>query len=117
MSKVDLSDIYRDYIACLNRQDWSLLGQFVDDDVCHNGRRIGLSGYREMLEGDFRDIPDLHFNIELLIADATYVASRLTFDCSSKEKFLGLVSMESASALPRTCSMNSGTARSCRSGR
>ncbi|WGS01845.1 ester cyclase [Bradyrhizobium sp. ISRA443] len=90
MSKIDLSDIYRDYIACLNRQDWSLLGQFVDDDVCHNGRRIGLSGYREMLEGDFRDIPDLHFDIELLIADAAHVASRLAFDCSPKEKFLGL---------------------------
>jgi len=90
MSKVDLSDIYRGYIACLNRQDWSLLGQFVDDDVCHNGRRIGLSGYRAMLERDFRDIPNLRFNIELLVADATRVASRLAFDCSPKGKFLGL---------------------------
>ncbi|WP_407151812.1 ester cyclase [Bradyrhizobium sp. ORS 86] len=90
MSKVDLSDVYRDYIACLNRQDWSLLGQFVDDDVCHNGRRIGLSGYRAMLERDFRDIPDLGFNIELLVADATRVASRLAFDCAPKGKFLGL---------------------------
>ncbi|WP_407169740.1 ester cyclase [Bradyrhizobium sp. ORS 111] len=90
MSRVDLSDIYRDYIACLNRQEWSLLGQFVDDDVCRNGRRIGLSGYRAMLERDFRDIPNLRFNIELLVADATRVASRLAFDCSPKGKFLGL---------------------------
>jgi len=49
MSKRDLSDIYRDYIACLNRQDWPALGRFVDDDVRYNGRRIGLSGYRAML--------------------------------------------------------------------
>jgi predicted ester cyclase len=25
MSKTDLSDVYRDYIACLNKQDWSKL--------------------------------------------------------------------------------------------
>ncbi|VIO76259.1 ester cyclase [Bradyrhizobium ivorense] len=86
----DLPGIYWNYIACLNRQDWSRLGQFVDDDVSHNARRIGLSGYREMLEQDFRDIPDLHFNIELLVSDASYVASRLAFNCSPKGRFLGL---------------------------
>ena len=26
MTKADLSDIYRDYIACLNKQDWPNLG-------------------------------------------------------------------------------------------
>jgi predicted ester cyclase len=43
-----------------------------------------------MLERDFREIPDLHFNIQLLIADAPYIASRLAFDCTPKGKFLGL---------------------------
>jgi predicted ester cyclase len=59
MPKTDLSDVYRDYIACLNRRDWPKLGQFVDDDVIHNGRRVGLSGYLGMLERDFDEIPDL----------------------------------------------------------
>ena len=90
MTKTDLSDIYRAYIACLNRQDWANLGQFVDDDAIHNARRIGLSGYRTMLEKDFDDIPDLHFNIQMLIADAPYIASRLAFDCSPRGNFLGL---------------------------
>ena len=90
MTKADLADIYRRYIACLNQQDWPNLGQFVGDDVRHNGRRIGLSGYRAMLERDFRDIPDLRFNIQLLISDPPYIASRLAFDCSPKGKFLGL---------------------------
>lgn len=90
MTTADLAEIYRNYIACLNRQDWPRLGQFVDEDAAHNGRKIGLSGYRAMLEQDFRDIPDLHFNIALLIADASYVASRLAFDCSPKGSFLGL---------------------------
>ena len=89
MTNANLSDTYRAYIACLNR-NWPKLGQFVDDRVTHNGRQIGLSGYRQMLEADFVEIPDLHFNIQLLIADAPYVASRLAFDCSAKGRFLGL---------------------------
>ena len=90
MTKSDLPDIYRGYIACLNEQDWPKLGKFVDANVSHNGRQIGLSGYRAMLEKDFRDIPDLLFNIELLISDPPYVASRLAFDCSPNGQFLGL---------------------------
>jgi predicted ester cyclase len=88
--KTDLSDIYRDYIACLNKQDWPKLEKFVDDEVRHNGQRIGISGYRAMLERDFHEIPDLYFNIQLLISDPPYVASRLGFDCTPKGKFLGL---------------------------
>jgi predicted ester cyclase len=90
MSKADLSELYRNYIACLNRQDWPGLGQFVADDVIRNGERLGLSGYRAMLEHDFAQIPDLHFSIELLISDPPHVASRLVFDCSPKGRFLGL---------------------------
>jgi predicted ester cyclase len=90
VAKTDLSDIYRSYIACLNAQDWTNLGQFVATSVCHNDRQIGLSGYRAMLEQDFREIPDLHFNIELLISDPPYVASRLAFDCAPRARFLGL---------------------------
>jgi len=90
VAKAGLSDIYRSYIACLNAQDWPKLGQFVATNVAHNGGPIGLSGYRAMLEQDFRDIPDLHFNIELLISDPPYVASRLAFDCTPRARFLGL---------------------------
>ncbi len=90
MIKSRLSDVYRDYIACLNEQDWPKLEQFVDDEVHHNGQRIGISGYREMLERDFLEIPDLHFDIELLISDPPFIASRLRFDCTPKARFLGL---------------------------
>ena len=88
--RTDLSDIYRNYIACLNEQDWPNLERFVRDDVCHNGRRIALSGYREMLERDFDEIPDLYFNIQLLISDPPHIACRLGFNCTPKGKFLGL---------------------------
>ena len=88
--KADLSKIYRDYIACLNKRNWPKLGQFVHEEAIHNGRRVGLSGYLEMLERDFDDIPDLQFNVQLLISDPPYVASRIGFDCTPKGKFLGL---------------------------
>ncbi|HYU73765.1 MAG TPA: ester cyclase [Ktedonobacteraceae bacterium] len=90
MMKTDLSDVYRGYIACLNKQDWPKLEQFVHDDVSYNGKLIGIVGYREMLERDFSEIPDLSFDIQLLISDPPYLASRLGFDCTPKGKFLGL---------------------------
>jgi predicted ester cyclase len=90
MTRDDLADIYRAYIACLNAQAWDKLRQFVGDDASHNGRQIGLSGYRAMLERDFSEIPDLHFNIQLLVSDPPTIASRLSFDCTPKGKFLGL---------------------------
>ena len=90
MNRADLSQIYRDYIACLNRQDWTTLGTFVDDAAVHNGRSIGLSGYVAMLEKDFDEIPDLSFNVSMLVCDPPYVASRLAFDCTPKAQFFGL---------------------------
>ncbi|MFL5024434.1 MAG: ester cyclase [Microvirga sp.] len=90
MIKTELSDLYRGYIACLNKQDWSRLEQFVHDDVHYNGERIGLRGYREMLERDFQEIPDLRFTIQLLMSDPPYIASRLGFDCAPKGTFLDL---------------------------
>ncbi len=86
----DLSDVYRGYISCLNRQDWTRLNAFVDEQVIHNDRQIGIAGYRAMLERDFREIPDLHFDIQLLICEPPYVASRLRFDCRPSGSFLGL---------------------------
>jgi predicted ester cyclase len=90
MTKTDLAGIYRDYIACLNRQDWPSLKTFVDDDVHYNGRRVGLSGYREMLERDFDAIPDLRFDVRLLVCDPPRIASRIQFDCAPKGQFLDL---------------------------
>ncbi|AMM16622.1 MAG: ester cyclase [Pseudomonadota bacterium] len=90
MEKTDLADIYRAYIACLNKQDWPQLGLFVHEDASHNGKRFGLAGYRGMLERDFDEIPDLHFNIQLLVADPPFIASRLAFACTPKGTFLGL---------------------------
>ena len=90
MERTDLAGVYRAYIACLNEQNWPMLGAFVHDDLHYNGQPIHLADYRQMLERDFRQIPDLRFDIQLLTADPPYVASRLWFDCTPARDFLGL---------------------------
>ncbi|WP_173634626.1 ester cyclase [Paramixta manurensis] len=50
--EANIEAIYHDYIDCLNRRDWDRLGQFVHEKVQHNGRPLGLAGYRAMLEKD-----------------------------------------------------------------
>src|ERR1700722_2291325 len=90
MTEAHLADLYRAYIACLNRQDWEHLHRFVADDARHNGRPFGLAGYRAMVGRDFEEIPALQFNINLLICDPPHVASRLRFDCRPKGLFLDL---------------------------
>jgi predicted ester cyclase len=90
MITTNLSDVYRDYIACLNKQDWRKLGHFIHHELYYNGQRIGIQNYRVMLQRDFYEIPDLYFDIQLLISDPPYIASRLGFDCTPKGKFLGL---------------------------
>ena len=66
MTDTELADLYRDYIACLNRRDWPALGQFVAHDLLHNGKPLGLAGYRAMLEKDVEDIPDLEFSVAMV---------------------------------------------------
>ena len=90
MTKDELADFYWAYIACLNAKDWQRLGDFIAEHANHNDQPFGLSGYRAMLENDFAQIPDLHFNVALLIVDPPHIAARLQFDCSPKGNFFGL---------------------------
>ncbi|MDB6443778.1 ester cyclase [Pseudomonas sp. 21TX0197] len=86
----NLAALYNAYIACLNAQDWENLGHFVHPDVVHNARPLGLHGYRSMLEADYRNIPDLRFEIQLLVVDPPRLAARLAFNCTPTGEFLGL---------------------------
>jgi predicted ester cyclase len=90
MDQARLTLIYSEYIACLNERDWTRLGEFVDRDVVHNGLQLGLDGYRSMLEGNVRDIPDLQFEMELLVVQPPHIGSRLKFDCRPMGSFLEL---------------------------
>ena len=43
-----------------------------------------------MLVKDFADIPDLQFEIELIVCEPPRLAARLSFDCAPQGEFLGL---------------------------
>ena len=90
MNTDELARRYRRYIDVLNRRDWATLGEFVADDAVHNGRPLGLAGYRAMLEQDVRDIPDLQFRIEMLVCEPPRLAARLRFRCTPVGRFMGL---------------------------
>ena len=81
---------YERYIACLNARAWKELGEFVADDAVHNGRLLGVDGYRAMLEENCRDIPDLYFHVDLVVADESHIAARIRFDCKPINEFLGV---------------------------
>ena len=85
-----LEGIYLDYLDCLNRQAFDELGIYVDDNVEHNGRPLGLSGYRDMLVRDFADIPDLRFQEEIVVSNGTRIGARLFFDCAPKATVMRL---------------------------
>jgi predicted ester cyclase len=90
MTTDDLAAIYRDCISCLNTKDWASLGRFVHEEVRHNGRRLALQDNRGMIEDDFERIPDLNFDIQILVSEPPRIASRLLFDVTPTGEFLGL---------------------------
>lgn len=89
MSTQTLAGVYRRYLECLNERRWDALREFVSDDVVHNGRPLGLRGYREMLEADIAAVPDLEYITELVVVQDDLVASRLMFRCTPQRSFLG----------------------------
>ncbi|MER7585885.1 MULTISPECIES: ester cyclase [Bacteria] len=86
----DLRQAYRAYLDCLNARDWDRLGNYVDEGVTRNGNRLGVCGYRAMLEEDVATVPDIRFEIELLVVEGAWVASRLSFDCHPGGDFMGV---------------------------
>ena len=90
MTRDEIVRAYEGYIACLNRQDWVELHRYVAEAVTYNGSVIGLDGYRAMLIGDFRAIPDLSFHISRLVCEPPMIACRLAFDCTPAGELFGL---------------------------
>lgn len=90
MTGDEIADCYRGYIACLNNRRWAELERFVHKEVHYNGQFVGLDGYRQILDGDVRAIPDLQFNIGLLIVEPPHVAAQLRFDCTPTGELFGL---------------------------
>ena len=52
--------------------------------------RSGCLAIAKCWRGIFVKIPDLYFNIQLLICEPRRIASRLGFDCTPRGSFVGL---------------------------
>jgi len=80
---------YLAYIATLNERRFEDLTAFVADELVYNGAHLTGGQYRELLEDDVRRIPDLFFDVQLLVVDGKHVACRIGFDCTPREPFQG----------------------------
>ncbi len=86
----DLAEFYARYIACLDGREVEALGRFVHDDVTYNGEPLGLAGYKAQRQAEFRDIPDLRFDVRLVVCDGATIASRIRFDITPQGTLFGL---------------------------
>jgi predicted ester cyclase len=84
----ELERTYRDYIDALNDRRFEDLQEFVHDRLVYNDESITRDQYAAMLAGDVRAIPDLHYDIDLLVVDDHQVSARLWFDCRPQGTFL-----------------------------
>lgn len=82
--------MYSDYIATLNDRRFDDLKRFVHDRVTYNDESWTREQYAGRLRADAAAIPDLRFEIDLLVVDGGLLAARLLFDCSPSGPFLGL---------------------------
>lgn len=85
-----LEDTYREYLAALNGRRFDDLDRFVHDRLTYNGEQWSRDDYKARLADDVRQIPDLRYEIQLLVVDSDQVACRLWFDCTPQDTFLGI---------------------------
>lgn len=86
----DPETMYRQYIDCLNNRSLDGLTAFVAGSLTYNDSAITLEDYQGLLRQNFHDIPDLCFNISLLVANNGHIAARLKFDCTPTGEFMGI---------------------------
>jgi predicted ester cyclase len=85
-----LEQIYRRYIDALNARRFDDLREFVHDNLTYNDNSITREQYATMLKEDVHAVPDLHYDIDLLIGGDDYIGCRLWFDCHPQAEFLGI---------------------------
>ena len=90
MDQPDVEEAYRSYLATLNERRFADLLHSVHDRLVYNDRSITRDDYVAMLEADVAAIPDLYFEIDLLVVDGGTVACRLWFDCTPRTDYFGL---------------------------
>lgn len=81
---------YRRYIDALNGRRLSELEEFVHDELTYNGRPITRHDFERRLLNEIAAVPDLYFNVQLLLATPDLIASRINFRCTPTGELFGL---------------------------
>jgi predicted ester cyclase len=90
MTPAETETHYRRYIDALNNRLVADLGAFVHEALTYNGGPMTRFDYQNLIAGDIAAIPDLYFDIHLLVVDRDQVACRINFNCTPRGEFLGL---------------------------
>lgn len=96
MSQNTLEVVYREYIATILAKDVAKLSLYVSDEVIHNGKKLGLEGYKDLI---LRNIIQTGVNIEIkkLVADEKTVAAVLIFTTQAECKELVGIQLDGTS--------------------
>jgi predicted ester cyclase len=89
MTDAQLEQRYRAYLAALNGRRFEELAHFVHDRLTYNDEPITRRQYSDLIAGDVAAIPDLVFDVGMLVVAGDEVACRLMFDCTPEHEFLG----------------------------
>ena len=90
MTEVELEAHYRRYISCLNDRRLEGLDEFVHEELTYNGEPETRADYRARIAGDVAAIPDLYFDVHLIVVGGDQIACRLFFNCTPQSEWLGL---------------------------
>jgi steroid delta-isomerase-like uncharacterized protein len=89
MNGAGLEEHYRAYLTALNERRFEDLVDFVHDELTYNDKPMTRRQYRDLIAGDVAAIPDLFFDVELLVVSGDEVGCRLMFNCTPEREFQG----------------------------
>jgi predicted ester cyclase len=84
-----LEATYLAYLDALNDRRFDDLVDYVCDELTYNDESLTRRQYADMIAGDARAVPDLHFDAQLLVVAGDTVACRLWFTCTPTSTFFG----------------------------
>ena len=90
MTEAEFEAHYRRYISYLNNRRLDELDEFLHEELTYNGEPETRADYRERIAGDVAAIPDLYFDVHLIVVGGDQIACRLFYNCTPQSEWLGL---------------------------
>jgi steroid delta-isomerase-like uncharacterized protein len=86
--------LFQEFVNGMNNKDVSFVDRLVDlDFVDHDpapGQAPGLQGIKDLMQMFFTAFPDLHVNVNRLVADEDTVAGAVTTEGTQDGDFMGI---------------------------